>query len=214
MDAYGLFNELVRRISIALKPFGFSRKQQTFFCRKGDNWGLITIQKSKNSDRQKLDFAVNIGVASGALLKFSSPEREDVIPTIEDCHWRDRLGAILSGGSDKWWTLHENDSVKRLADEISNDLVSVALPRLEQYGYDEGLRDLWASGMSPGLTDLSRMMNLSVLLCTIGPSERLDNVIDAMESASRGKPTAAMVDRHVRSLKQFGQSWRASHSRD
>lgn len=54
--------------------------------------------------------------------------------------------------------------------------------------------------MPPGLTDIQRLMNLSVLLVVLGPQEQLDEVIKEMDQLSEGRPTRPMVASHIRNL--------------
>jgi hypothetical protein len=66
---------------------------------------------------------------------------------------------------------------------------------------DQELKNLWIEGRSPGLTDIQRLIYLSILLHEIGPVELLEPTIAVMKKMSAGKPVATTVN-HV--LKKMG----------
>jgi len=203
MGAGEAFQRLLRDgISPVLKQYGYRRKALTFHLSRHGNWGVLNFQKSRKSTSEVIYFTLNLGVASAKLLVFSGSRFAEAAPALEDCHWRERLGFLLPEHQDKWWTIDANSSVPQLADEFRRHLQGFAVPTIEKYIADEALRDLWLSGASPGLTEVQRLMNLSVLLGSTEQSELLSSVLGELERVSRGKPTAAIVYRHIQRLKE------------
>jgi hypothetical protein len=70
------------------------------------------------------------------------------------------------------------------------------------YLADEELRDLWTSGISPGLTNVQRLRNLSILLNTIGPKDLLEGVIGQLRNISKNDPVYPMVNLHLKMLEE------------
>jgi hypothetical protein len=199
MDAQQLYKNLVIFVAPALKPYGFSKNRQTYYCRSQNNWGLIDFQKSWQSDKESLPFTVNLGVASDRLLRFFFPDKNKR-PTIWDCHWQIRLG-YLTNKEDVWWKVDDQTSIENLGKEILNSLTNRAIQEINHYISDESLRDLWISGQSPSLTEFQRLMYLSVFLKELGPSELLEPTLTKLKEISQGKPSAVTAELHIERLK-------------
>jgi len=123
-------------------------------------------------------------------------------PSIGACQWRERVGFLLPQRQDKWWIVRDIEPTGSLMDELKGCLVGVAIPAIEQHLSDEQLCDEWSSGRSPGLTDLQRLVNLSVLLKVSGAGSALRDVLNELEVKAAGKPMASMVKQHLRNLEQ------------
>lgn len=203
MRSSELYKDLIKEISSLLKEKGFSRKGNCFYLRQGNNWGLLDFQKSRKSTADETIFTVNLGICSGRLLEFFSPDFLEQKPSIEACHWRERVGFLLPGRRDKWWVIRVAEPVHSLVHELKGCLDQVAIPAIEQHLSDEQLSSEWLSGKSPGLTDIQRLMNLSVLLKAAG-NNKLREVREALVEKSVGKPTALIVKRHLQNLEQAG----------
>lgn len=184
-------NDLLGRVATPLKDREFSRKGSSFYLRRHANWGVLNIQKSSRSTARATLFTVNVGVALERLLRFFG--RPVTKPLLDDCHWVMRLGALVDGHSDKWWTIDVNTDSEALGREIEGMLLDRAIPETERYLEDSALRDLWLSGRSPGLTEIQRLMNLVVLLAEIGPQERIEPAVRQLRDLSAGKPTQGKV---------------------
>ena len=117
-----------------------------------------------------------------------------------------RLGHLLPEHRDIWWSIDADTSLEDLGQEIQRTLIELAIPELERYMCDEALRDLWLSGISPGLTDFQRLMNVSVLLKMLGPEDALPTVLEDLRRVSAGKPSAAVAEVHIQRLAEvFGK---------
>jgi len=78
--------------------------------------------------------------------------------------------------------------------------LKLARPEMETYMSDASLMSLWASGDSPGLTEVDRLRFLSVLLKLEGSVDALNNAKDALQRMSEGRPFAGVVALHLRRL--------------
>jgi hypothetical protein len=201
MGTQQLFKKLVIFVTPALKPYGFSRNRQTFYCRSQNNWGLIDFQKSWQSNKESLPFTINLGVASERLLRFFSLDKIKR-PSIWDCQWQIRLGYLMNK-KDMWWKVDEQTSVENLGKEIINPLTNRAIQEINRYISDESLRDLWISGQSPSLTEFQRLIYLSVLLKELGPEELLEPTLLELKQIFEGKPSAVTAELHIEKLRDL-----------
>lgn len=202
MRASELYKELIKEISSFLKSKGYSRKANCFYLRQGKNWGLLDFQKSRKSTVDEVLFTINLGVSSSRLQEFFAPDLLEQKPSIEDCQWRERVGSLLPEHQDKWWLVQGNETFDSLVNEIKSCLVEIAIPELEQHLSDEKLGSVWSSGNSPGLSDIQRLVNLSVLLKMAGADSFLREILKELEDKSAGKSTALMVKQHLRNLER------------
>ncbi|MCW5967908.1 MAG: DUF4304 domain-containing protein [Blastocatellales bacterium] len=196
---------LSNAVTPALKTRGWARKQQTFFLKKGENWGIINFQKSRRSSKDKIIFTINIGVASGLLLRFLSGKKDNEKPKLSDCHWKCRIGILLPGKEDKWWIIDTNTAPESLDGEILGCLTDLAVPEIETYLSDDSLKDLWLSGCSPSLTEFQRLVYLSVLLKTLGPHDLLQSIIQKLRHISESDPESFAVTYYLGKLERINQ---------
>jgi hypothetical protein len=193
------FKEMLSIVAKRLGDVGFRRKGNSFYLRVSSNWGIVNFQKSGKSTSEVILFTVNVGVASGVLLNFFGfPESE--APNIDQCQWRKRLGFFLPNPSDTWWRLDTKTSSTAIGEEIVDILLQLARPEMETYMSDTSLMRLWASGDSPGLTEVDRLRCLSVLLRLEGSVDALNDAKDTLQRMSEGRPFAGAVALHLRRL--------------
>lgn len=183
------------------KEYGFSLQGNTFIIKENSNYGLINFQKSRKSKNDIVIFTINIGVISNRLIDYFSLNIES--PSIEDCHWRQRIGFLLKKNNDKWWQIDQGTNVDELYIEIKEYLTSYAISAIKENMHDENLVNLWLSGKSPGLTDIQRLLNLSALVKKMGTYDTrlLAEIITELHQASINKPFLKMVEVHVNKLK-------------
>jgi hypothetical protein len=201
----GLYKEMIGTFSSLLKESGFVRRGTCFYLSKANGWGLVEFQKSRKSTADQITFTVNLGVCSRTLLDFFSSHRSQK-PSIETCHWRQRLGFLLSDRQDKWWVIEANDGFQLVVDEVKRALLSVGIPEIQRHLSDQQLCDDWLAGKSPGLTDTQRLINLSVLLEVKGDRDTLQRILQELDVRSKGRSTSDMVQRHLRRLRTGSKS--------
>jgi hypothetical protein len=198
-----IFNDLLQEIvAPALKGRGYSRRRNSFYLCRGSNCGLINFQKSVASNKDRLSFTINLGIASGRLLDFLSAKRRGLGLTIDDCHWASRIGALLPPRHDKWWTINCETSLEDMGRGIVRCLMDIATPEIEKYLSDDALRNLWLSGKSPGLTSFQRLVYLSALLKIIGPRDLLQKTIQEMKLISESDPPCPAVAYYLSKLEK------------
>ena len=181
------FKVLLSRVNSSLRGLGYKRSGLRFCLQKQGNWGVLGFQKSARTDQRRLIFTINVGVCSTRLLRFYSLEKVGNCPTIQDCHLDIRLGHLLPDRDDKWWTIVDEKGLDQLSDEIVSDVTNVAHQMICHHVRDEDLMALWLSGRSPGLTDLQRLKNLSVLL-KAEQDPRFDLIMGEMRKLAERDP--------------------------
>jgi hypothetical protein len=137
-----------------LRPFGFVRWGLIMRLLGEDNAAIVSFQKSKYADDEELEFTVNLSIVCGRLL--DSDARPLALAQEVDGHLRERIGFLLDDPEDTWWSIEPWTDSEQLAAEISDLIVTRGVPYLIRYLRTEALIELWASGESPGVTDLER----------------------------------------------------------
>jgi hypothetical protein len=192
------YKELVLRIGRCLKAKGFFKKGDTFYLSRNNNWGLINFQKSIGNVPSETTFTINLGVSSTALRNFDG---EDVRtkPSIEDSHWRKRIGFLLPSKQDFWWRIDGNTSLEKLQNEIIDLIITVAIPEVEQHISDEDLLRMWLMGQADGLTEFQRFIYLTTIL-KIYDERSLPIVVNELMAFVKGKPYESTAKVHIKEL--------------
>lgn len=199
MPAAQSFDRFLRDfVTPHLRGRGFLKSGYSFVLRLEGNRGLIQFQKGRKSTAAEILFTVNLGVTSERLRRFEG-ETTDSKPSIDGCHWSTRLGFLLPEREDKWWSIRTDAEAEKLGVQF-REFLPVAVEAIGQNISDIALRDLWLRGESPGLSDLNRLRNLSVLLKVFGPARVLEPVLSELKNLSAGRATESMVERHIRKL--------------
>lgn len=201
MSTGHVFTQVLKSVESVLKREGFARAKRLFWVERASNIGVVDVQKSSKSTGDQTIFTFNIGVWSDRIGRFVTSNRKSKPPEVDDCHWRERVGFLLPGRNDKWWTIGESDDPTRVSQELGAIIEDVAVPAVMAHISDDALRDEWLAGQSPGLTDMQRLMYLSILLSDIGPRDALADVIAELQRKSEGKPIEAVVTKHVQKLR-------------
>src|SRR5205807_1249893 len=103
---------------------------------------LINFEKSLYSSAQEKKFAVNLAIAAKRVLHFYD-EPEDKSPLHFKCHWEVRLGQLIPGNGDRWWTLSDEPSYSPVLDEVKELVVGRAVPIVKEHLTEERLLELW-----------------------------------------------------------------------
>jgi hypothetical protein len=154
-------DEVIKAVSEKLKDAGFARRGPVLRILKDGNCGLIEFQRSQKSLPENLLFTVNTGIVCGSLLDGTTAELEKI--RIIDAHIRQRLGMFLPGRPDKWWEVTPQTETESLAAELSEHLLTKAVPYILGLLSTSAIIALWQSGQCPGLTDGQRLRFLSRL---------------------------------------------------
>lgn len=169
-----------------LKADGFLRGGQCFLREGPESWAIIHFQQSSKSNSTKILFTVDFGVASKRVCEFFGIQVEQK-KSIDTCQWRQRLGMLLPGGVDRWWSIDAETDIATLGSDLVCILRDCGIPVIESLSEDAALRDIWMSGVSPGLTRAQRLMNLLVLLDLLGPHSEMQSVAQELRDLVRGR---------------------------
>lgn len=193
------YTALIKNIGEYLKGFGFKKKGYTFHFKIDENWVLINFQKSRKSSSERVEFTVNVGIASGVLLEFFT-DNCSTFPTIENVHLRYRLSHFIDGTDDRWWEVDQSTDLSLLANEQINVINASCIDDIKKLALDQSLIDLWQSGKSPGLTEVQRLLHLTALLFKKGKSEQYSLIKNELLEKVKGKSTAMLVKTHLKNL--------------
>lgn len=199
--ADGTVERLLRTaVTPLLRKVGFRKVGLYYFRQRSGNWELVQFQKSWSNTVDETRFTVNCGIVSTRLARFLLGA-DLKMPTPEyNWHYSQRLGFLMAGGQDKWWTIDASVPKESLGSEVSELIIDLAIPTLDAHASDEELRDLWLSGESPGLTDVQRLMYLAVLLRDLSPREQYSSILSELEALTRKRPIGVMVSEHLHQL--------------
>ena len=157
------YKTLISAIGKSIKDFGFKKSGDNFFYSENGNIGVINFQKSKNSSSEIVLFTINLGVYSSSLKVFDQPGINSK-PSISDCHWRQRIGFLLPENKDYWWPIDATVSLDHLIAEVTDVLISIAIPEIKKHIADTSLQEYWMNGISSGLTEQQMYLYLIALL--------------------------------------------------
>lgn len=197
LDLRDKYNELLRACAVELKKCGFRRQGSTLRRKVDGAWQIVGFQKSRKTSGSEILFRVNVGICNDRLREFFGCEGH---PTVEDAHWCRRL---KPDDRDEWWRIHKNTSAKELAAELAGILCNTTLPLLEELSSEGNLAVYWSTGESEGLTDAQRLMNLLVLLSTMGRANDSVAIREELVSKSKGKPWEAAARSVLSQLEEF-----------
>jgi hypothetical protein len=150
---------IIAKLSDTLKLQGFRRTGNNFQKEHNDLVYYIAMQSSQNSTSDTLKCTINIEMTSKTLY-----DVEDIsIPEHLQRHYHQRIGFFMPGNTDKWWTIDSIIAAQTASQEIVDLLKNIILPELSSFQHTSDLKDLWASGNCPGLTDGKRREYLGML---------------------------------------------------
>lgn len=139
--AQAAFNELIRdTVAPLLCTSGFKRSGLHFERYAGDYRAYVGIQKSRDNTRDSVSFTMNLSVYSQravndrmeALTEARGRWGSKVLTFAISGEWRVRIGELLPGGQDKWWTLDNPARMDAVADEVVEALSGFGLPVIER----------------------------------------------------------------------------------
>src|SRR5262245_21823215 len=220
MTAQDRFREVLRSsLAPALRDHGFAGSGQDFSRRFGHEWAVVNVQRSRSSSADEVHFTVNLGVACpAALAEDGIPE--DVAPPEVLCHSRVRIGQLLPGGRDTWWTIGSATS-ERDATSLGATLTALVaayiLPALEQMADHEAI--LAAAGAAPPFVGLHQatMDIAGPILRAISDEARFTAYLAALDDAepalslysfhsvANRRPSSAAIDQALRKLATSGR---------
>ena len=115
-----------------LQDFGFIKQDHQYIKDIESLVYLINLQKSRHSDRSRVDLTLNVGICAKEVwsLYWNRPFPDDIDET--DCFPRFRIGSILADFSPKardlWWTIHGQSDIEKTGREIRDLIDTSCLP--------------------------------------------------------------------------------------
>lgn len=160
-----------------LRAASYRWSGQTFHRRFGDNWGIVSFQKSRWNDSSQVRFVVNLGTASGAVLDYVGHGKDNP-PSEWECHWRRRISRE-GFSTETWWEIQAGANPREIAalgvdvrDRIASDL-----PIIESMASDDALLDAHLRSGGFGQTDMDVA---GVLIDRLGGTTEQRAAFDAM----------------------------------
>lgn len=77
--------------------------------------------------------------------------------------------------------------------EVEEWLEAHGILSLDALPDDAALRDLWLSGRAPGLTEMQRLVNASLLAEVLGPASAKSALLRELEEMARTNPLPAIT---------------------
>ncbi len=198
------YQQLIKIIGNELKGMGFVKKGKDFYILKENNWGVINIQPGKWNSQKEKSFTLNLGICSNLIRKTIEEIGADVVPDIDRCHWKMRIGFLMPEKKDHWWEISESTSIDQLGQEITTILETNAIPEIEKNISDTGLMDQMLNGNSQGITELQRYIYLTTFL-KLFDDGRLALMITELEKIAKGKSWELAAKEHIKELANYGK---------
>jgi hypothetical protein len=133
------YDEMVDKgLRPSLKALGFKGSGTTFTWPSKSHVSQLGLQKSQFSDRDALRFTVNVTVADKSLweaaraMKPHLPKKPAPNTFYGDFIWQRRIGTLMPGGEDTWWTISAGDNWRHVADAVLAAVTEYALPELQK----------------------------------------------------------------------------------
>jgi hypothetical protein len=140
--ALDIFRVMMRdEIAPELRRMGFKGSGQSFILPSETHWVLLGFQKSSVSNAEFVRFTVNVtAVSKRTWIEARSersyvPERPSANSNYGPWAWQPRIGHLLPGMHDKWWTIDVRDtraSAESVRIEVLDAIRTYALPAIEQ----------------------------------------------------------------------------------
>jgi len=124
-----------------LKPLGFLKKSNNFYCKNQEIGQIINIQKSTLYSRDKIEFTINIGLFLPEYwlgLTYNRDKNLPIYPSETDCIIRKRIGE-LANQLDTWYDIEEKTDEIALINEMRSNINLRILPFFEKIKTKESL---------------------------------------------------------------------------
>jgi Domain of unknown function (DUF4304) len=213
MQAKELFRILLRdQLGPMLRTEGFRGSGPSWrLAHPSGNAALVYFQRARWNTADRVRFTVNLAVASKVVSDWQRG-REPWLPAkpsargVGDCPLWLRIGSVLEGergDEDRWWTITSGTSLEPVATSVTEALRGKAIPMLREHLTDEALRR-WLEDPKERLwpPDVWRLIYLSVLLATQGPSTQLDQVLAQLHARAVRDRRPPWLAEHVTDMRQ------------
>jgi hypothetical protein len=122
MTARERYDTMIRQeLGPWLRLHGFKNRRNVFRREDNSGWQVVEFQASQFGSRDDTAFTIN--------LKIGLPELSGSKAVVDM-----RIGRLLPGGEDRWWSVDARTDLARLADDVRSALDERALPWLDERG--------------------------------------------------------------------------------
>jgi hypothetical protein len=196
-----LFQRLLRSLRPLCAASDFRRRSQNFICETPECWGVINFQKSRYSSIDQKSFTINLAIASKRILAYYGKATSAPPPSYA-CHWAEiRIGSLMPGRRDKWWTLSDEASYSLVESEVKKSLSELAIPLLKPHLTEQGLLELWTS-KTPGTFEYPSLKYKSILLALRHEFDALPEIFQLIRGICGGNLAEAGAEEHIAELKK------------
>jgi hypothetical protein len=134
-DAYKI---MIRdHLSPRLRAAGFKGSSGAYELPSPSHWVVLGVQASQFSNAAEVRFTMNCQVVRRDAWEDARRERTHLGSkpkpnTIAGGFlWHSRIGKLMPAGQDKWWSLHPNDPLEVLAEEVVAAVTDYLLPAIQ-----------------------------------------------------------------------------------
>jgi hypothetical protein len=134
------FATLMRQhVAPAMRDLGLKGSGGVFTLPDAEHWASIGFQRSTYSDRHEIRFTVNLTAGSKAVWQEARaartylPERPAPNTFYGSFIWQSRIGQLLPGGQDKWWSVGPQTALEALALDVAAAIRDYGIPALRNH---------------------------------------------------------------------------------
>lgn len=194
------FQRLLKDLRPVFAEHQFLRQGQNFVIESPECWGVVNFQRSLYSVPGETSFTVNAGVASKKILSFCG-EPANKAPRHYCCHWESRIGQLIPGNLDRWWTLSDERSHENITPELKDRIVRLVIPVVRGHLSEDGILRLW-EGNNPGLFEYPRLKYKSILLAERGELKSLPQIFERIREICGSSLARAGAEEHIARMKR------------
>jgi Domain of unknown function (DUF4304) len=194
-----LFLRLLKELRPLLAEHGFRRRSQNFVIESSGCWGIINFQKSLYSSTGQKTFTINVAIAAKRILRFQG-EPTDKPPLHYKSHWEVRLGELIPGCHDRWWTLSDEASYESVMIEVQKLITEKAVPIIKDHLTEGGLLALW--GKILGGFEYPRLKEKSILLAERNEFDDLPRIFARIREICHGGSAEEGAERHIAEVEE------------
>lgn len=117
-----LIDDVVRLdLAKRLKTDGYRKSGRTFHFTSDSRTAVVNVQSSKSNFGDEGQFATNLGVYFPDVAKITNAlPFAGNFPKEYNCTIRKRLGVLMTGGDDFWWSVNSGSVLDSLAQDIGD----------------------------------------------------------------------------------------------
>ena len=126
---------LKEKVAPNLRSAGLNGSGQNYYIKSDSHWALIGFQKSTSSSSLEVKFTINLYVVSKKEWE-AGREESSYFPEKPTANiswrigWNKRIGYLISGNSDFWWSLTEKADLNKISQHVVESITEKAIPAM------------------------------------------------------------------------------------